>query len=177
MATPIAAFLGRQPLFASMTLPERELVATRMEVVELKKGERLFEEGATGDAWYVVMRGEIVILKAAVDGPDHELGRVVLGESFGEMALLDNSPRLAAAVAESRTTLARLPSTALHALLAEHPRVAGKVILSMARVLCARQRALTAILTDLVDDPETAAPGPHELMAVMLAAGRRYSEA
>lgn len=168
--TPVqlTAFLSRAPLFAGLTGAARAAVCLRMDVVDLRGGETLFSEGDPGDAWYVIVKGEVAIVKNTASGAPHELARLESGEAFGEMALLDNAARVATATAETRATLARLPTTQLHALIAEEPHVAAQLILAMARVLCARQRELTSVLTDLVDDPQTARPGPHEMMAVLL---------
>jgi CRP-like cAMP-binding protein len=169
----LTAFLARQALFRGLRPEELDVVVSRMELVEYDLGDTIFEEGVPGDGWYVVIKGEVSIVKSVANGEDHELARLEPGEEFGEMALLDDAPRLATALAETQTTLARLPRDAFFALLEDETRIGARVVLAMARVLCQRQRELTAILTDLVDDPETAAPGPHEMMSVLLIKGGR----
>ncbi|WP_417820954.1 cyclic nucleotide-binding domain-containing protein [Terasakiella sp.] len=67
-------------------------------------GDRIFKEGDPGDRAYIVERGMIEIYKM-VDGREVVLGTVNKGGIFGEMALIDNAPRMAAARSVQQTTL------------------------------------------------------------------------
>ena len=67
-------------------------------------GAKVFKEGDAGDRAYILQDGEIEIIKTSEDGRETILGTIGKGAFFGEMALLDNSPRMATA----RTTV---PST------------------------------------------------------------------
>jgi len=63
----------------------------------------IFREGDTGDRAYVVENGEVAIVRN-VDGKAHVLGTIGKGGMFGEMALVDGEPRMAAAIAVKETT-------------------------------------------------------------------------
>lgn len=67
-------------------------------------GKVVFREGAEGDCAYVVQSGAIDIVRDAPEGPV-TLGRLTAGAMFGEMALIDDAPRMATAVAVEATTL------------------------------------------------------------------------
>lgn len=67
-------------------------------------GDRIFKEGEPGDRAYIVERGMVEIYKF-VDGREVVLGTINKGGIFGEMALIDNAPRMAAARAVQQTTL------------------------------------------------------------------------
>lgn len=73
------------------------------EVLERKTcqaGERLFKEGDEGNRAYVVQAGEVEIIKSTGDEDDDKaivLGTIGKGGIFGEMALIDDKPRMAAA--------------------------------------------------------------------------------
>ena len=62
--------------------------------------QEIFREGDPGDVMYVVKSGRVEILKDAASGP-LSLAALGEGEFFGEMALVDRSPRSATAVAGS----------------------------------------------------------------------------
>lgn len=70
----------------------------------VQSGDDIFAEGAHGNCAYVVQDGLIDIIK---DGPDGEvvLGSVEKGGIFGEMALIDDQPRMATARAATVSTV------------------------------------------------------------------------
>ena len=67
-------------------------------------GDRIFKEGDEGNMAYVVQAGEVEIYKE-VDGVVTVLGTVGQGGIFGEMALIDSKPRMAAARARKGSTI------------------------------------------------------------------------
>jgi CRP/FNR family cyclic AMP-dependent transcriptional regulator len=67
-------------------------------------GQKIFGEGEEGTRAYVVERGMIEISKTGPDGEERVLGTVAQGGIFGEMALIDNQPRMATARAVQETT-------------------------------------------------------------------------
>lgn len=75
-----------------------------IEIQFINKGQRLFKEGDPAVAAYVVAAGCIGIFRM-VDGKNSPVARIRKGEFFGEMAILDGSPRRATAVALEDTTL------------------------------------------------------------------------
>jgi CRP/FNR family cyclic AMP-dependent transcriptional regulator len=67
-------------------------------------GQKIFSEGEDGTRAYVVERGLVEIAKEGPDGEERVLGTVAQGGIFGEMALIDNQPRMASARAVQETT-------------------------------------------------------------------------
>lgn len=79
----------------------------KQRVVERKvlyAGQFVFREGDEGNLAYLVQEGRIEIVKRTAVG-DRLLGEVTRGGIFGEMALIDNQPRMASARAAEQTTL------------------------------------------------------------------------
>jgi signal transduction histidine kinase len=109
-------FLRNVPLFSN--LPEEDLIAicnmaTR---VSLEAGEELFAEGSPGDKAYVIESGELEIVK--VSGKRSVLLAVRgMGEVIGEMALLQDRPRMASVQARSDTRLLTIGQDQLKELL------------------------------------------------------------
>lgn len=69
-------------------------------------GEVIFKEGEVGRRCaYLVESGKIEISKASGNGSNRILGHIVSGGIFGEMALVDNKPRMAMARSVDTTTL------------------------------------------------------------------------
>jgi CRP-like cAMP-binding protein len=99
-------------------------------------GTTLFEEGTPGTVMYVVRDGEVAI---KVGG--REVERVGAGGIVGEMALLDNAPRSAAAVAISRCEIVSIDQRRFLFLVQETPFFALEVMRIMANRLRAMNRA------------------------------------
>ena len=71
---------------------------------QLRSGEVLFKEGDAGDEMYLIRSGKIKIVKD-LEGSSKTLAIIGEGDFFGEMAVLDKSPRSASAIAETDAKL------------------------------------------------------------------------
>ena len=67
-------------------------------------GDQIFKEGDEGRLAYVVEEGEVEVFKT-VDDHEQVIGTVGKDGIFGEMALIDNKPRMAAARASTSCTI------------------------------------------------------------------------
>lgn len=77
-----------------------EAQATGLQVLDRKvfaSGETIFREGEAGTRAYVIQRGHVDIIKK-IEGEKITVGTVGPGGIFGEMALIDDEPRMASAV-------------------------------------------------------------------------------
>jgi CheY-like chemotaxis protein len=72
------------------------------------KGETVFEEGDAGDRFYVIINGKIDIIKIINASKEDTLATLGKGHCFGEMAILDDSPRSASARASEDTLMFEL---------------------------------------------------------------------
>lgn len=90
-------------------------------------GEVVFAAGDEGDVMYAVLEGSVDIV---VD--DVVVERVELGGFFGEMALIDQAPRSAAAVAASDCRLAVINREQFEQLIIESPLFGITVMEKMA---------------------------------------------
>jgi len=73
-------------------------------------GMNVFKEGETASRAFLVESGQVEIRKV-IDGNEVVLGTVDKGGIFGEMALIDNAPRMASAVAVGETVLVIITQT------------------------------------------------------------------
>jgi CRP-like cAMP-binding protein len=79
-------------------------VADILERRTLKNGDTVFREGEQGSSAFVVQQGEIIIEKM-VDGEQKVLATIGPGGVFGEMALIDEKPRMATARVKGGATV------------------------------------------------------------------------
>ena len=96
-------------------------------------GETIFEQGDDGEYMYGVIEGEVELL---IDGRVCE--RCGPDDTFGEMAIIDRSPRSATAVATTDCTLATIDRREFLFLVHETPTFAIQVMSTMAARLRAR---------------------------------------
>ena len=96
------------------------------------KGAAIFREGDRGDEFFVVVRGEVEIRSG-----NRLLERLGKNSIFGEMALIDDAPRSATAVAKTDVELVPISEKQFLFLVSQTPFFALKVM----RVLARRLRA------------------------------------
>jgi MFS family permease len=116
------------PLFHPLPPATVEQLAASLVPVRVRAGEDVFRQGDSGDRFYVVGDGEVVV---SVDGrPVNRLGR---GGYFGEIALLRDVPRTATVTAETDAELLALERDEFIAAVTGHAptaEVANAVIAS-----------------------------------------------
>ena len=100
------------------------------ETRDLPAGTVIFEEGATGEEMFGVVAGKVELRM-----PDGRVFTLGPDESFGEMAVVDQSPRSGTAVAVEDTTLAVIDRRRFLFLVHETPTFALQVMGSLAERL------------------------------------------
>jgi CRP/FNR family transcriptional regulator, cyclic AMP receptor protein len=104
-------------------MAEIRMFESARDKIVVPAGERVFSRGDRGDAMYAVLEGavDIVLGDAVVEtvGP---------GGIIGELALVDESPRSASAVARVDSHLARVDKREFTFLVQEHPTFALQVM-------------------------------------------------
>jgi hypothetical protein len=118
-------------------LPGSDLagIASLAEVQYLETDAVVFGQGDVGDAFYMVVRGSVRIMRGS-----HELAVLGPREGFGEMAILDQETRSATATAAETTTLLRIDRDSFDRLIEQNPSVARGIY----RVLTQRLRSTLA---------------------------------
>jgi CRP-like cAMP-binding protein len=102
-----------------------------------QKNDVIFEENSTGNEMYIVCSGRVKLYSQPGSGPRTRLAILKPGEFFGEMALVDNSPRSALALAaQDNTRLVVLDKHKFIYLVQQQPAFA----MSIMETLCRRIR-------------------------------------
>ena len=104
-----------------------ELFRQETDALKVAPGDVLFREGDRGEKMYVLLEGEMEILLG-----DFVLETVRQGALIGEMALIDDSPRTASAVAKTPCRLAEIDRRRFHFLVQQTPHFATHVIKTLA---------------------------------------------
>ncbi len=110
----------------------------------------IFAQDDPGDSIMIVLRGRADIYVNYRDSEKRSrLATLRPGTVLGEIAVLDEKPRSATAVAKGEVTNAVLPVARLKELQAKHPSVAAKFLIGVGRELAKRIRTMDALITEL----------------------------
>lgn len=102
------------------------------------KGDIVFQEGAPGNEMFVVAEGEVEIFKR-FGGAEKTIAILGKGEIFGEMSMLESSPRMAGARANTdHTRLIAIDQSKFIYLVSQQPVFA----LTVMQALCHRLRSI-----------------------------------
>jgi len=88
----------------------------------LTEGEMLFDEGDLGKEIFYLLSGRLSTFKKTTSGEIKMVGYIYPGELVGEMAVIDDSPRVFKVVAEETSELITIPNEKLHALIDGQPK-------------------------------------------------------
>jgi uncharacterized membrane protein len=129
-----ARMLATVELFEHLNDAERTELAAAIDVRRLQGGDTLFRVGEPGESLYVVQSGEVELFIRDTAGQRIPLAIVGGGEVFGELALLDRSPRTATAIALTDAELLELDRTDLLLLFRTSPESALRLLAAMGRM-------------------------------------------
>lgn len=127
--------LGQVGLFADLTTAELVGLATLMRPRPYAKDEVIYLRGDPGTAFYVIATGKVKIALTSPDGKELILRRLSPGGFHGELALLDDEPRSADAVATEASVQLVLQRDAFRQFLSEHPDIATKLLGTVSQYL------------------------------------------
>jgi CRP-like cAMP-binding protein len=120
--------LKRIPLFEDLSRKELLQLARTTEDVEVPGGKVLCKEGEIGREFFVIIDGE-----AEVTRRGKHLATDRGGDFFGEIALIENSPRTATVTAKTPLRFFVLTGQDFRHLLDDNPKVERKVLHALAR--------------------------------------------
>lgn len=142
----VAAVLKRIPVFDRLDTRELLQIEKILHEREYRPEERIFLQGDPGLGMYIIIGGDVEI----VSEPGHHLLTVLHeGEFFGELALLDESPRTATAVAQSPCRLLCLVQSDLYDLIDRNPRLGVKILVQLARTIGERLKKTNEYVYEL----------------------------
>ena len=139
--TEISEEITNIPLFKEISEEELSRILKAALVDDFQPGRVLFNEGSiVGHVMYVILKGEVEILKRDREGNRVLLANLDQGEFFGEMSLFDNQKRSATARVKTPTRLLMLTKTTFDKLMSSDPTVVNRLLLVFIRTLFQRLR-------------------------------------
>jgi CRP/FNR family transcriptional regulator, cyclic AMP receptor protein len=129
------ALLTRVPLFSELSGGELERMASVAIPRSYPRGVRVFHEGDSSDACYIVRSGDLRVTREHSDGRAIALATLGPGDIFGELAMLDGGTRSASVETLTDAELLALPATDVRRVIADHGDIASKLIVAITRRL------------------------------------------
>ena len=93
--------------FAALPAAHVQALFDRFQRIKVGRGEVVVQEGAVGDAYYLIERGRCVVTRR-VSGTEVELAELAAGDAFGEEALVAEIARSATVAMRTEGVLLRL---------------------------------------------------------------------
>jgi CRP-like cAMP-binding protein len=157
MAEAIAAQLKNCFLFQGLSEEALATVAQKASIHELAQGEVLMRRGEVGNSLFMVNEGWFKIVTEDARGDELIINKTAPGETIGEMALLDEAPRSASAIALTPARVLELKKEAFYEILDQRPDVALTII----RGLSSRLRFSTTYIQKAIDWSQKIAAGDY----------------
>ncbi len=150
--------LKQVPVFSGLKHREFNALENLIHNRNYKPGEMVFKRLAPGEGMYIILSGKVEIYLEMEGGERNVLTTLSDGDFFGELSLLDDEVRSAAAVAAEATELLGFFRPDLFSLLERNPELGNKILINLARVISARLRKtndlLTAAQRSLANEPK-----------------------
>jgi len=127
-AAPAEVELTEHELFVGLNEVEQALVAAELRPVRLEPGSLLVREGEEADELYLVLAGELSVVRTVGLGHSRRLGTFSAGMTVGELGYLERGVRSADVVADSLADCRALRYAVLDRLAVDEPRLYAKVL-------------------------------------------------
>lgn len=164
MSGPNAAALKSMHLCRALSSAEVDAIAAIAEMRDIPAGREIFREGEAGDGLFLVVSGEIDIVKHSAGGA-RSLAHLGAGSILGEISLLTSEARSATGRALVDTKVLHLPMQAFRQLLAGGSTAALRMVAAIAEVLSRRLATMNVKVVELAGKLEGGAqnaPGAKE---------------
>lgn len=137
--------LSTVPLFHGLDDDALKAIAAQAVTQHYPKNSILVYEGEEPDALYIIVSGKAKVYVSDEDGKELVLNALGPGEFFGELALIDGSPRSATVMTTDKSTLIKISQREFAKFLQETPGVAMNVL----KELAGRVRGVNEHIRDL----------------------------
>lgn len=144
----LCGLLESARLFGDLSRAEIETLAGYTRAYRARQDSGLFIEGERAGFLCVLIDGRLGIFKDSGQGASKPIADIGPGTAIGEMSVIDGEPNSATVVVTETATVVTLTRDALRKLLDEHPRLGGRLLWKLARLLSQRLRQTSGRLAD-----------------------------
>jgi cAMP-dependent protein kinase regulator len=116
------------PFLGTLSADSLTMVLANAEAVRIGPGKPLVEQGAEGDALFLLLCGWAKVVRSSRTGEERVLRRLSPGSVVGEVALVTRAPRVASVISETGLQALRLRREVVEELAAREPALAEELV-------------------------------------------------
>ena len=131
--------LKKVPLFSTLDNMELVEVGKKIHTRKVEAGTFIIQQGEIGGSFFIIKSGTATVFLKYND-EEKFLGRFLPGDSFGEIALIDNGPRSAAVRAETEVEVLEIKQEDFQELINREDRLSIKLMQQFLHDLCDKIR-------------------------------------
>ena len=145
-------FLSSVPIFDSISRRQKIKLHSIMYIRNYAKGEVVFRQNDPGVGMYIVKEGEVEVFRENTEAMTScKISVLIKGDFFGEISLLNESPRSATIIASQQSILMGLFKPELMSLIDSNPLLGFGLIYRLSQVVAERLRIANLHLTRITD--------------------------
>ncbi|MEA3287545.1 MAG: cyclic nucleotide-binding domain-containing protein [Candidatus Marinimicrobia bacterium] len=141
--------ISQVEIFSRMSWREIKIIEHAVHIRTYTPKEPIFKQGDPGSGMYIIVHGRVGLFFEVPNQEPTKLPELGEGDFFGEIALLDDSPRSASATALDNCTIIGFYRPDLMEILKTKPALGNKILLSLSEVLATRLRGTNSELLKL----------------------------
>jgi len=139
------SLIEKVPLFAGLNPEDLEAIAAKANRQHFPKDSILVYEGQQPDSLYIIASGKCKVYVSDEEGRELTLDNLVPGHFFGELAIIDGSPRSATVEAIEKTSVLQITGREFQTYVNNSPRV----MMNLLKELAERVRGVNEHIKDL----------------------------
>ncbi|MFZ6873110.1 Crp/Fnr family transcriptional regulator [Undibacterium sp. Di27W] len=144
----VCDMIAESQLFADLDWKDIQALAEYVQCYEVSSGTVVFKEGESGTYMFLLVKGEVEILKTGQDGVSHRIVLVTHGKIVGEMSIIDGEKRSASCVATQTSILLLLTKDHYTRIIKEKPVLAVHILARLAKLMSQRLRSVSGQLVE-----------------------------
>ncbi|MEM7677318.1 MAG: cyclic nucleotide-binding domain-containing protein [Myxococcota bacterium] len=119
----LSTTMATHPVFMPFDAEQRRGLMEMFKSRHVKSGDVLLEQGKKGTGLFILLHGQLEVVRLAPDGQAVTLAHLGAGDMFGEMSLLTNEPTVARVLAVADCFVLRLSKRKFDEVIMTHPQV------------------------------------------------------
>jgi len=141
-------FLSTVPFFDTLSRRQKLKIFTLIHIRSYKEGEIVFRQDDPGVGLYIIREGQVEVYKEKINMIRKKIASLNKGDFFGDISLLNESPRSATIVASQKTVLYGLFKPDLLNLMDSDPKLGQRLVYRLAQIVAERLRLINGELPD-----------------------------